>query len=699
LKTNAIKHILFFSLLLVILVYHFKNVIFNGHSFIFGDAAIQHYPHKVEYAKALDRGELILWQPLIGCGYPIHAEGEVGELYPLNLILFKVFNPLKAFNLSVFLHFMIGLFGMYILLIELKMSSLASFLGSIIFDFNSFSINNIEQINKIEGVTWLPLIVFLLLKSQKSGSLLFYFLYSISSGLMLLVAHPQIAFYNLFFAFLMVIFGSLSFSETRGSIKFLLKSMIMFILFTGLALIIASCQLVPLMELVKYSARSSSVGIDQKGMGSISLVDFFHLFSFGSSFSSYKFQLYIGLFPGIICFLAFYNKRYRREVLLLSIILAFLLVCALGSNTPIYPLIHKLPFFKLFWLPDRMIFLSVFIISILMAIGLDSLKDKIKNVNLRILITYILVLFVLVENTIILQKKFKSVKLIFKRPAVVDFLSNDPSDYRCYIYNIATIRSSISRFYPDSLASDTNILFEIPAINAYLPLIPETYLELFPGAYDNFLKTWKSKVFFPITREALNVLNVKYILSYANNIGSFPLVQRTSDSLNVFFNPDFTGKYSLFEKSKLEDIESPLKISVRNRTSENKLFGITVDKFRLRPSELHVGSSSDTADSSFVLIYSDNHKRKISIVTDRPTVLVNSENFYPGWKAHIDGIEHPIEKRLLSLMAIDVEPGKHTVVLEFKPFSYVFGCFLTMMSIMFVTIILVFLQFSKSFSS
>ena len=49
--------------------------------------------------------------------------------------------------------------------------------------------------------------------------------------------------------------------------------------------------------------------------------------------------------------------------------------------------------------------------------------------------------------------------------------------------------------------------------------------------------------------------------------------------------------------------------------------------------------------------------------------MVFSENYYPEWTATVDGQDVPVGRVNYILRAIQVKPGKHTVVLSFYPKS------------------------------
>jgi len=58
-----------------------------------------------------------------------------------------------------------------------------------------------------------------------------------------------------------------------------------------------------------------------------------------------------------------------------------------------------------------------------------------------------------------------------------------------------------------------------------------------------------------------------------------------------------------------------------------------------------------------------------TVESQKGGIVVFSEVYYPGWTATVDGTDTPVGRVNYILRAINVKPGKHTVVLTFKPTS------------------------------
>jgi len=57
------------------------------------------------------------------------------------------------------------------------------------------------------------------------------------------------------------------------------------------------------------------------------------------------------------------------------------------------------------------------------------------------------------------------------------------------------------------------------------------------------------------------------------------------------------------------------------------------------------------------------------VETDRNSVLVLHDIFYPGWEAYVDGQRRPILRANLLFRGVEVSPGRHRIEFKFRPLS------------------------------
>ena len=76
----------------------------------------------------------------------------------------------------------------------------------------------------------------------------------------------------------------------------------------------------------------------------------------------------------------------------------------------------------------------------------------------------------------------------------------------------------------------------------------------------------------------------------------------------------------------------------------------------------------DSTSIATLTAYAPN-KLTYEVNSDKGGVLVFSEIYYPGWTATIDNEEATLGRVNYILRAVQVKPGKHTIVLSFDPQS------------------------------
>jgi Bacterial membrane protein YfhO len=64
----------------------------------------------------------------------------------------------------------------------------------------------------------------------------------------------------------------------------------------------------------------------------------------------------------------------------------------------------------------------------------------------------------------------------------------------------------------------------------------------------------------------------------------------------------------------------------------------------------------------------------------RPSLLVLTDSFYPGWKATVDGRSTPIERVDYLLRGLPIPPGTHRVEFRYEPASYRAGWIISLLS-------------------
>jgi len=153
---------------------------------------------------------------------------------------------------------------------------------------------------------------------------------------------------------------------------------------------------------------------------------------------------------------------------------------------------------------------------------------------------------------------------------------------------------------------------------------------------------------FPI----LNMLNAKYFIMPLQSGQTAPV-----QNPYVYGNAWFVDKVNYVDNAN-QEIDMVGKLDLRHEAVADKKFS---DK---------LGQSKQQDGTSTVEITAyDANKLTYAVNSDKGGVIVFSEIYYPGWTATVDGQEVEVGRTNYILRAINVKPGRHTVVLSFFPKS------------------------------
>lgn len=150
----------------------------------------------------------------------------------------------------------------------------------------------------------------------------------------------------------------------------------------------------------------------------------------------------------------------------------------------------------------------------------------------------------------------------------------------------------------------------------------------------------------------INMLNAKYIIMGLQNGQTVPI-----QNPYAYGNAWFVDKVDYVDNANAE-IAAVGKINLRHEAVADKRFA------------QQLGQSVQQGSMSMATLktYAPN-ALSYEVNSDKGGVLVFSEVYYPGWTATVDGQPAELGRVNYILRAINLKPGKHTVALDFHPFS------------------------------
>jgi hypothetical protein len=362
-------------LLVGIILFH--DLLLNGMILIRGDVYSYFYPLWNARSAALLRGELPWWSPDLFMGTPLLANSQVGTFYPLNVLLTPLPVP-SAYSLSLLLHFTGAMCGVYLFARRgLHLTRPAAFLSGLIFGLGGYLGAQVEHINQVQALAWMPWL-FLLLHELRTRLMANRFraalhpllLMAVVLALQLFAGHPQSVFITL------VGLGIFTLVERPFRPRLILHTALGLTVAIGIAALLASPQIIPTAELQMQSQRGG--GLSPQGALAFSLDPWLIGRGFLPSYDSLLFQeyiVYVGMIALGLAVIGAGIKPLSRLSLILLVGVAFLL--ALGAYNPLNWGLAALPGFSFFRVPARWLVLLSFGMALLAGCGLDALHQRI----------------------------------------------------------------------------------------------------------------------------------------------------------------------------------------------------------------------------------------------------------------------------------------------------------------------------------
>ena len=326
----------------------------------------------------------LVWNPHLGAGFPLVADGVSTPFYPLHWPLLVLLPPARALTAALLLGYLGSALGMAAFALTLGASRPAAFVAGLAYAWCGFAVGHSVHVNVVAGLPFLPLSLLLLQRAKKGAPIRHVTLAGVSWGLLCLGGHPQVA---LMAAALAVGYGLLLLWPRPASAPALLRAAGLIGLFVAIGAGLSAVYYLPMAELAGQSVRPES-GLSRAQAVAYSLpwphlvtaVSPFFFFDAGAggywgAWNPAEMAFYVGLPTLILAGSALWLRPREPLVRFFAGVSAIAIVLALGDATPIQGLVHMLPVLRSLRAPARYVLLLDFSLALLGAIGLDALRE------------------------------------------------------------------------------------------------------------------------------------------------------------------------------------------------------------------------------------------------------------------------------------------------------------------------------------
>jgi len=360
-------------------------------SSIYNDIAHYFFPMLSFGFGLLKQGIIPFWNPYIFCGAPFLANIQTSIFYPLNFLYLLLEVP-QAINYTLALHLFLSAIFTYLLLLRYKVGRFGSIVGAIVYTFQAPQIMHIYagHPHAIAAMAWLPMMIFLLDKLINEDGYKWAIFLSIAIAFQFLAGYTQYFFYSMTLLCFYLLFFIL---KKRDAVIKKASKIGLFAMASLLGLSLCAIQLLPSLEMVKYSGRSSlsfewiaNFSFPPANLITFLIPDFFGNVidtPYWGRYLLWDVTAYIGILPLLLALIAIWRVK-KIQVRFFIVVFVASIILAMGKFTPMLKILYShIPGFNLFRGSAKWIFISGLSLSILSGFGADFIAKNSDRVRTK----------------------------------------------------------------------------------------------------------------------------------------------------------------------------------------------------------------------------------------------------------------------------------------------------------------------------
>jgi hypothetical protein len=668
-----------------------------------------------------------LWNPYMSVGSPFLGIIPCGLFYPVNWFIFLLEVP-HAILAIQFTDVVIGMLGMILYMRYLRLKWPAVFLGAILFGYAVFSDTFMLHIGST--YCWLPVILWSIHRLFDQPDFRNTALLAVSFAFSFLAGHTQYFYYigliAFFYSFLLVM---------CSRYEYKLRAVFLRLVLIGVAVVIMlgliAVQLFPTVELSLHSARDVTRNIASRDMNAglfsaiLMLKNYLNRDGAYLCNTGFNYVPYAAYYHGAVLLLVpfsivFYRKNKPVTVALFGS-LGYTILFVLSKQVPALSIFGKLPLADVFRWPWRMFELSQFMVAALAGIGLSSLVEteraagsrgcnispQMKKIGAWLILALVL--------TDMLSRRYINYPVPSTTATATDRLLRDTRVewvQKHAGYDRALIMMEKIRFNPNA-----GSMFQFFDINSYTPFAlirPGNFFSLntnvgrsarlFFGSFgfsSDLSHLQKAKLSgLASLRYFVSYLELDQLRALLGNTHPFDKKKILDDWKLCCEENDETGPFFVYENRHALPRAYLVNHYVQTQNEQESLQAVKKNISDLSTSVVLEGGepSFPAADvparpgTARIEQYGLN-KVALYVETGESSLLVLTDLFFSGWNAYLDGTKRPIWRANSIFRAVEIPPGTHRVVFEYRPLSLYHGL---IVSICCLTLVLAGLIFEKN---
>ena len=675
----------------------------DGRLFLYGDLGNWHLPTRLFYAESLRAGTSPLWLPHLFCGFPLHAEGQVGMAHPLHALLYRLLPTGAAFGLECSLAYPLAFAGMTLFLLRFRVPRAAAVCGGAAFGFSSYLLVRYTHVNAVgvlAHVPWLLLLLDIAHRTRRAEVRLRCWIgIALLTGSQLLLGHPSAVATSLAY---LGLYALLLAAEARSP-----RILLELAAASGVGFLIGAVQWIPTLELL---ARSQRAAPSFAALATQSL----HPWNLLQPLAPYVFRervfqvdppnpieqaFYLGaVFPVALVWVIVRWRRLgppRRLLAWLAAACAVSIWLALGRHGGLFQLFAELPLVGLLRVPSRFTLLLYFASAVVIALGFADLldadatgRDEVRRAARWLWLVpaasgvVALAAFAIagLAPTSALGSRIAGPRALAAGPLL--FLASAALWYAAARGRRVALAGLLVLVAADPVLHAAGIWWSVPpqTLREFVDSVPAPPREprgrVAMGYSDRMRVDAEGNVTFLASSRQI-VHDTRLVWGYAGLMPTRSLPPYSRSALLV------AGATHRLDRRGWHRIRDPLprfRLLTRATTARDPWVGeIDVRTTALveAPVTLDPGPAGSVA-----LLEERPGAIRLSVEAPGRQLLVISESFHPGWQLAIDGEPAPVLRVYRDFMGALVAPGDRTVELDFRPRSVEVGLVLSALGLL-----------------
>jgi hypothetical protein len=667
-----------------------------------------------------DGGKGLLWNPFQSGGQPFIANGETALFYPPHW-LFLILDLDSALRAVLIINMVLGAVGMFLFTREIGLGWMAALGGALVFELGDpMSQLTIWSPTKNGAWAWVPWALFFCERLLRAPSR------TATAGLAAVVALELLPGFVLITALtyqLIAIRIGWELIARRARIPW--RSLLA--LTAGLVCgpLLAAVQLVPTAELAGQSLRAWTEAADIAQYG-----------HYGSYYLSYTMSvrrppvplMVAPLFLGVLALLTAGTRRLALFYLGVGGVYA---VLGLGNMTPLFDLYAKLPpGAATIRMPVRLFWISGLCLAVLTALGLEAvarMNDRSRRRWLRLLVVTLVALSlyrvvpgglrwpeIAALATLIVSVLAASWRPLFSRLAAGIAVAAVALNLVAVPIRFgATLASSLDAFWkhadvfawlPKPITEQDRVFLMAPAQDLGFMLKTTTVLRM-PGFYDyeallgrrfvEYVAMMRKgtplgsimEAYVPapwmtpgVRRRLIDLAALRYLMAEIEvppQLGNLTRVPVTEPNIHLYLNQAALPRARFVARVEVVADPSTLLDQLANGSVDLAAVALVEESVPSRSTDAAPANGIGTAR----FVTNDPEHVVIDVNATQPGFLVLADQYYPGWRATVNGNEQPITRANYLFRLVAVPAGASRVEFRFRPASLALGAAISAITI------------------